>query len=235
MANFLLVHGAWHGGWCWKKVLPLLRHQGHEVFTPTLTGLGDRSHLLTREVDLETHVQDILALLSYEDLNEVILVGHSYSGMVITGVADRAADRLARLVYFDAIIPKAGQSLFDTTTPSFRNAVLESIERDGDGWLAPPASLASMGVTDAKDVEWMEPKLCAHPAATGSQPLQFDTAVIQGIPRTYLRCTSGNESLIDTAARLKADEAWQYIEIESGHDAMITVPQQLAETLLDLA
>src|SRR5689334_15631432 len=118
MANYLLVHGAWHGGWCWRRVVPLLRAAGHEVFTPTLTGLGERVHLLTRDVGLDTHAQDVIGVLEYEDLRDVVLVGHSYGGMVITAVAERAAERLAHLVYLDAFVPRDGQSQMDLLGPS---------------------------------------------------------------------------------------------------------------------
>src|SRR5262245_14863398 len=116
MATFVLVHGAWHGGWCWQRVSPLLRARGHEVFAPTLTGLGERSHLLTREIGLETHVADVVNAIRWEDLTDVVLCGHSYGGMVISGAADRMADRVRSLVYLDAFVPADGQSIFDFMT-----------------------------------------------------------------------------------------------------------------------
>ena len=137
MAMFLLIHGAWHGGWCWKKVTPLLRAAGHEVCTPTLTGLGERAHLLSAEVTLDTHVQDVVGVLEYEDLRDVVLVGHSYGGMVITGVVDRAADRLAHLVYLDAFVPQDGQALADLVDSTLYTTLEEQARAEGEGWRVP--------------------------------------------------------------------------------------------------
>ena len=137
MVTFVLVHPAWLGGWCWRKVTPLLRARGHEVFTPTLTGLGERSHLAKRDIGLETHIQDVVNVLEYEDLSRVILVANSSGGVVITGVADRLPERIARLVYVDAFVPEDGQSLLDIIPPE-RRPVMESLVRtEGQGWLLP--------------------------------------------------------------------------------------------------
>src|SRR3954471_5708155 len=149
--TFLLVHGAWHGGWCWRKLTPLLRAAGHQVLTPTLTGLGDRAHLLSAEVDLTTHIQDVSAVLEYEDLRDVVLVGHSYAGMVIAGVAEKARARLEQLVYLDAFLPEDGKAVkdFAPLNPT----------RD-DGWRVPvPGAPPRFGVTDNRDVLWMEARL----------------------------------------------------------------------------
>jgi len=135
----------------------LLRAAGHEVFTPTLTGLGERAHLLTPTIDLLTHVQDILAVLSYEDVSDVTLVGHSYGGMVIAGVAEVAAARLAHLVYLDAIVPTTGQAVFDLAPPELRTALEDGARSGGEGWRIPPRSIQSFGVTAATDVAWAAP------------------------------------------------------------------------------
>ncbi len=147
MATFLFVHGAFVGGWSWKKVNALLRAAGHEVYTPTLTGLGERVHLLNPDIDLETHIQDILEVISYEDLAGVILVGHSYSGLVIASVADRVPQRLAHLVYLDAFIPQDGQSALDLFDQQDRAAIEERVQRGGEGWLLPPREQAHYGIT----------------------------------------------------------------------------------------
>ena len=136
-AAYVLVHAAWHGGWCWKKVAPLLRARGHEVHTPTLTGLGDRAHLINQEIGLETHIQDVVNVLEYEDLNRVILVGHSSSGAVVTGVAERAQERLAHVVYLDAFVPDDGQSLMDLIPPDRRQGMEQRVQAEGKGWLLP--------------------------------------------------------------------------------------------------
>ena len=128
MATYVLVHGGGHGGWCYQRVARLLRAQGHEVYTPTLTGLGERAHLLNAEVDLHRHVEDVAAVLHFEDLRDVILVGHSYGGMVITGAADWAADRVGKLVFLDAATPVNGQSLFDVAGPVIGAAMLKDLQ-----------------------------------------------------------------------------------------------------------
>src|SRR5512145_2598725 len=138
MATFLICHGAWSAGWAWKKVRPLLRAAGHEVFTPTYTGLGERAHLASRAITLDTHIADVLGVIDCEDLRDIVLVGHSYGGMVATGVADRAADRIARLVYLDAFVPGHGQSRFDLLPAAERERRLGQSNANGDGWLLPP-------------------------------------------------------------------------------------------------
>ena len=170
MATYVLVHGAWHGGWCWKKVAPLLRHAGHEVFIPTLTGLGERAHLLTPEVDLTTHVQDIVGVLTYEDLQEVILVGHSYGGMVISGVAQQAALRLSHLVYLDAFVPENGRCLLDYAVPE--RAARMRAEGERTGFVTPPP-MSLWGLSRPEHLAFVGPRAvirrfdrrCAPPPA----------------------------------------------------------------------
>jgi pimeloyl-ACP methyl ester carboxylesterase len=229
MATFVLVHGAWHGGWCWRKVGPLLRGAGHDVYTPTLTGLGERAHLLTPAVNLETHIQDVQGLLCFEDLSEVILVAHSYGGMVITGVANEAADRLAHLVYLDAFVPADGQALGDLAPIPPR--------REGADWrILPPPD--DFGVTAHDDLQWLHARLGDQPLASFVQPVRLTDPRALALPRTYLYCAEkGGEDHIfgPDARRLRSAEGWRYAEVRSGHDAMITAPQDLARHLLDLA
>ena len=137
MASVVLAHGAWSAAWAWKKMRPLLRAAGHEFFSPTYTGLGERAHLANPEVDLTTHIDDVASVLEFEDLKDVTLLGHSYGGMVATGVADRLADRIARVVYIDAFAPKDGQSLFDLVGPKAEGNMRKGAEKDGDGWKLP--------------------------------------------------------------------------------------------------
>src|SRR5947208_7876814 len=136
--TFVLVHGAWHGGWCWIKVTRLLTDAAHVVHTPTLTGLGERAHLARPEIDLEAHIQDIVAVLEAEELRNVVLVGHSYAGMVITGVAARVPNRIASLVYLDAFVPEAGRSLLSYQPPERAEAMRSAATREGEGWRIPP-------------------------------------------------------------------------------------------------
>ena len=235
MATFVLVHGAWHGGWCWKKVAPLLRAAGHDVVAPTLTGLADRSHLLNRETGLDTHIEDIVGLLSYEDLTGALLVGHSYGGLVITGVAGRAPERIAHLVYLDAAVPEPGQSLFDVVFPDRRVAFNEQAKRKGEGWkIPPPAGPTLFGVSDELDLAWIRPKLTPQPLKSFQQPVPPAQQLDPRIARTYISCTvDQSQSLAAVAARIRAEWGWRYRELPTGHDAMVTMPEELAGLLLE--
>ena len=178
MATFVLVDGAWHGGWCWQRLTPLLRAAGHEVYTPTLTGLGERAHLLSPAIDLDTHAQDVLGMLECEQLWEVILVGHSYGGMVITAVAEQAAERLTHLVYLDAFVPQDGQCLLDFLPPQARAQTLARARAEGEGWRLPAQQEQQpFGVTDPADADWLRGKLSAHPVKTFEQPIQLTNSL----------------------------------------------------------
>jgi pimeloyl-ACP methyl ester carboxylesterase len=235
MATFMLVHGAFHGGWCWKKVLPLLRAGGHEVFTPTLTGLGERAHLLTPTTNLQTHVQDVTAVLEYENLSRVVLVGHSYGGMVITAVAERVPERLRHLVCLDAFVLGDGQALFDLITPEGRARHHDMARTSEDAWRIPPFSLEDLGVTAADDVKWMRPRLGPQPLQAFVQPVHLTNRTARALPRTLISCTveqlPGHAAL---ARRVRAEPGWRYREIATGHDAMITAPQAVAALLMEL-
>src|SRR5262245_26502205 len=232
MATFVLVHGAFHGGWCWKKVVPLLRAAGHETFTPTLTGLGERAHLLTPAVDLQTHVKDVAAVLEYEDLSGVVLVGHSYGGVVITAVSERVTDRLRHLVYLDAFVPEDGQALFDLLRPEGRARHHDMARTDGDGWRIPLFSLEALDVTAAQDVQWMSSRLTPQPLQAFVQPVHLSNRAARELPRTLISCTVKQfPAHAAIAERLRADPAWRYREIATGHDAMITAPKQVADLL----
>lgn len=239
MAAFVLVHGAAHGGWCWKKLTPLLRAAGHEVHAPTLTGLGERAHLARPEVDLALHVQDVVNVLFYEDLREVILVGHSYGGAVITGVADRAAERLAQLVYLDAALPDDGESLLDLFDPATNAAREERVRTLGEGWRIPldvATTLRNYGIADPADAEWLAARLLPQPFATFRQALRLARPPDPSLGRTFIYCTRkpGPDSVAPMAARARAAAGWRYREIATGHDAMVTMPHELADLLLDV-
>lgn len=229
---FVLVHGAWHGGWCWQRVAPLLRAAGHEVFAPSLTGLGDRAHLAARGVDLETHIADIAGLLEMQGIAGAVLVGHSYAGLPITGAADRAAARIARLVYLDAFVPADGQCVLDFW-PAAGRADLER-RAAADGFI-PPTPLPAYGVTKPDDLAWAEPRIRPHPYATWTQKLKLANGETKR-PRAYVRCTNPPRPVFDQfSRRLAADPAWTYREINAGHDCMIADPHGTAELLLSLA
>lgn len=233
MATFVLVHGAWHGGWCWKRLTPFLRAAGHEVFAPTLTGLGERAHLLAPGVNLETHAQDVLGVLRCEDLEQVVLVGHSYGGMVITCVADRASERLAHLVYLDAFVPRDGQSLYDLV-PAERRAMYDEWARtEGDGFRLPCPPLEYFGVSAEVDVRWAAPRVSPQPLATFTQPARL-THLVQALPRTYIACLQHTGPFKQFAQRAQSEPGWRYHGLDAVHDVMITAPRDLAALLLEL-
>ena len=237
MSTYVLVHGGGHGGWCYQRVARLLREAGHEVYTPTLTGLGERSHLLSADVDLDMHVTDVTAVLHYEDLHDVILVGHSYGGMVITGVADRAAERVGRLVYLDAANPVNGQSLRDVAGPVIEAARPAGAVIDGMELVLLPAPEAGLffGVTDPDDVAWMADRLTGHPWKCFEQPLVLtDEAALWAIPQYHIVCTS-TLATRDPLLMAKARSEGRLWDIDTGHDLMMTEPGAVASALLQVA
>ena len=223
--TLVLVHGAWHGGWCWKKLTPLLEKAGHEVFAPTLTGLGERSHLLSPTVELTTHINDILAVLQYEDLHDVVLVGHSYGGMVIAGVAEKARARLAQLVFLDAFLPEDGKAVKDYAPLS--------PTRD-DGWRVPvPGTPPRFGVTNERDIAWMEPRLGDHPNRTFTEPVRLSDGKNGSLPQSFIQCTKA--PFFSEAAERAKRQGFRWRELfAAGHDAMIAQPEALAKVLLEL-
>ena len=237
MATYVLVHGGGHGGWCYQRVARMLRSAGHEVYAPSMTGLAERSHLLGPHVDLDLHIQDIVALLHYDDLKDVILVGHSYGGMVITGVADRAADRVGRVVYLDAATPVDGQSLVDVAGP-----IIEAVRPYGqtiDGvelvLLPGPGAGALYGVTDPGDLAWMEERLTGHPWKCFEQPLKLtNEAAFNALPKYHIVCTSTLATRDEDLMR-EAREAGRLWDIDTGHDLMITEPQAVTDALIQVA
>src|SRR5687767_9899548 len=189
MAHYLLVHGAWYGGWCWQRVVSRLRASGHEVFSPTLTGLGERAHLLSPEVDLDTHVSDVLGVLKYEDLREVILVGHSYGGMIITAVAEQAAGRLAHMVYLDAFVPQDGQAMADLLGPAFLAHFRERVESEGEGWRLPPLPPEAVGINSEEDIRWVGARPGDHPFKAILQAVRLENgAAAAALPCTFIYC-----------------------------------------------
>ncbi len=237
MATYVLVHGGGHGGWCYQRVARLLQAAGHTVYAPTMTGVGERVHLVSPAVDLDLHIRDMVAVLEFEDLHDVILVGHSYGGMVITGVADRAAERVGRIVYLDAANPVNGQSLVDVAGPYILMARDHSQVVDGVELVLHPAPEAPMfyGVTDPDDVAWMADRLTAHPWRCFEQPLVLaNEDALWAIPRYQIVCTS----TLATRDRALMDEyrqAGRLWDIDTGHDLMITEPQAVTDALVEIA
>jgi len=237
MATFVLVHGGGHGGWCYQKVARRLRAAGHEVHCPTLSGLGERAHLLNADIDLDTHIQDVVALMTFEGLEDVILVGHSYGGMVITGVADRAAERIRELVYLDAAHPRDGESL-EIVAPAQMEPT-RAMGRTVDGielvmWPF-PGMAGFFGITDPADVAWTEARLTPHPWKCFGQPLRLENGdAAFRLPRTNINCTNALQNSPDEA-RARQLDGHRNFEIDTGHDLMITEPEAVATMLLEVA
>jgi pimeloyl-ACP methyl ester carboxylesterase len=237
VAPLVLVHGGGHGGWCYQKVKPILVAAGHEVFAPSLTGLAERSHLLSPSVDLDVHINDIVQVLHYWDLHDVVLAGHSYGGMVITGVADRAADRIGKLVFLDAANPTNGQSLVDVAGPIMEATRPMGVMVDGVELVLLPSPDAGTfyGVTDPTDLAWMAERLTGHPWKCFEQKLELTNEdALWAIPQYHIVCESTlatrDHDLIGTARA--EGRLWH---IDTGHDLMITEPQFVADALLEIA
>jgi pimeloyl-ACP methyl ester carboxylesterase len=240
VATFVLVHGAWHGGWCWQKVVPLLEAAGHEVYAPTLTGLAERAAELSPDVGLDTHIQDIVGLLVDKDLHGVILVGHSYGAMVITGVVDAVPDRVAHLVYLDTFVPRDGDSMAGISP-----IVIWLLRRQtqGDGWRI--ASHGDYGVTTEPDRSWVLSSVTPQPLKTLEQPLHLQhPAIVSTKPRTHIECTGKSvvslllqrlaQLLLAPRALPPREAGWRLRQLPTGHDAMITMPRELTDLLLEV-
>jgi pimeloyl-ACP methyl ester carboxylesterase len=248
----VLVPGACLGGWAWRDVAARLRSLGHEVFPVTLTGLGDRAHLASESVDLETHISDVVGVLDYEDLHDAVLVGHSYAGIVVTGAADRRPERLDAVVYLDTAPLPDGMAIADVQSPEQREIQRTAVERDGDGWRWPVPDRATLarglfgstaGLED-RDFEAIEQRGTAQPFATFTAPLRLTHARPPGVRRAAVFCTEGGMTVAtlralleqgDPRAALFAGEDWDLRELATGHWAMFSAPDQLAETLHEIA
>ena len=231
--TYVLVHGAWHGGWCWKYVQEPLEAAGHKVYAPSLTGLGDRVHLRNPDVSLTTHVTDIVNLFEFEDLNDVILVGHSYAGHVVSWVADKVKDRINHVVYLDAVLPTDGK-------PFLPPGVGESrIGEAKDGYLMAKSGMDFLGIPDGHPLyDWVDSRLVEHPLPTLMETVVYDNGGPAGLSKTFVRCTqnprmaSGEADPV--AAMAKADPEWAYVTLDTGHDLMVTAPGETADILLEI-
>ena len=224
--KFLLVHGAWGGSWMWARLAQLLRGQGHEVFTPSLTGIGERAHLASSAVDLSTHANDVLGTIEYERLSDFVLVGHSYGGMVVTAVADRVPGKIRRLVYLDAFVPKDGQAALDLVRPEMREKILALPD-----WRIPPPP--PQGMTDKDEIAWIEGRRNPQPAATFKEKISIE-GKYQG-KRVYIFCSGYSPTTFAPfGAATKADKTWQYHELRTHHYPQISMPRELAAILTGL-
>jgi pimeloyl-ACP methyl ester carboxylesterase len=234
VATFVVAHGAWSAGWAWKKMRPLMRARGHEFFTATYTGMGERAHLAHKDIDLDTHIADVLGVLKCEDLSKVILLGHSYGGMVATGAADRASERIAQLVYLDAFVPRDGQSLLDMQTEENRQRVRDGAQKEGDGWRIPPSPPPPD--TSEADVAWVSAHRMPQPLKTFEQKIRL-TGAVERLPRTYIYCKISRPGDVFRQFRDRAstEQGWKCIDIDASHSPNVTAPEVLAKILDGIA
>jgi pimeloyl-ACP methyl ester carboxylesterase len=223
-STFVLVHGAWYGGWCYARVAERLRSAGQRVFTPTLTGLGERAHLYSRSIDLTTHITDIINVIKYEHLENLVLVGHSYGGMVVTGVADAIPEKIASLVYLDAFLPGNNQSLHDLLPPEAAQAQREAAN-ERNGFSVPPISAADFNVNEA-DRSWVDSLCTPQPLATLTQRLRLTGGLDRIGNRTYVLATAGGAPFRRFRDSIAADPRWSTHELPCGHDVMIDMPAE---------
>ncbi len=229
VATIVVAHGAWSSGWAWKKMRPLLRAAGHEIFTPSYTGLGERAHLSSPDIGLDTHIADILAVFDYEDLRDVVLIGHSYGGMVATGVADRAQGRVAQLIYVDAFAPRDGQSLFDLVGPETEARMRQGAEESGENWKVPANPMPPD--TAPEDIAWATPKRRPQPIKTFETKIRLTSRSMP--PRSYIYCTRiPPQDFFRSSAERARSEGWPYREMDASHNPHITAPEELRDVLL---
>lgn len=238
MSALVLIHGAWHGAWCWRRVLPGLRAAGHEAHAVTLTGVGERAHLLRPDLRLRDHIADVLGLIDAEELgDDLVLVGHSYGGLVMTGVADALLARGLKprhLVYVDAVTPHPGESWSSQHAPETVRARLEAAAQRPGGAMPPPDA-AVFGL-DGADRDWVNRRQTPQPAGVYQDRLDFDAARIATLPRTFIDCTApALPTIAVMRERVRREPGWQVLELATGHDPMISAPEALVALLLDCA
>lgn len=226
--TFLVCHGAWSAGWAWKKMHPLMQAAGHRLVTPSYTGVGERAHLANPAIDLNSHIEDVLAVIKYEDLRDIVLIGHSYGGMVATGVADRARDKIAQLIYLDAFVPKDGQSLLDLNEVA--RARMQEAAKSGDGWRVPPNPTPPD--TSPADVDWLSARRVDMPIKCFEAKLKLQGGPLT-LPRSYIYATriTPADTFGPFAREAKNDRAWNYYEIDASHSANVTAPEALMALL----
>ena len=232
MTDVVLVHGAWHGSWSWRRVLPPLWAAGHRVVTVTLTGLGERAHQLSPAVTLGTHVEDVVTAVRAEECAGAVLVGHSYGGVVVTGAADRLGAEVGALVYVDGVVPLPGESWSTRNPPEVQAARRAAIERSG---ALPPPPPAAFGLSGA-DAEWVARRQTPQPGGVYDDPVHFDLDRWLARPRTYVDCTSPALATVEPAKELvRSQPGWEVVRLATGHDPMVSAPAELAEVLLRVA
>jgi pimeloyl-ACP methyl ester carboxylesterase len=228
--TFVLVHGSWHGGWCWRRVADLLERNGHKVYAPTLTGLGERSHLMNGLITLDTHVTDVANVIKWENLDNIVLVGHSYAGFVVSGVAEKALPSISSIVFLDAFLPDNGQRVVDLAPPELKANALKAAERNEVGRPVPPAKTFHV---NEKDQPWVDAKMTPQPTFVSLQRIVLTGAREKIGKKSYIRATSSPSPVFDSyLAKLKSDPAWRTYTVACGHDVMVDMPERLSEILI---
>jgi pimeloyl-ACP methyl ester carboxylesterase len=247
MAVYVLVGGGWLGGWCWQRVARRLRQEGHDAYPTTLTGLGERVHLTSPQVDLETHITDVVNLVEFEDLHDVVLLGHSYAGLVVTGVSDRVPERISQLVYLDTGPIPNGTALIETSPAEARRHIERQVEELGEGWrfpVPPPEELATFGSLEGLDdarLEMLRSRAVDQPFGTFTQPLELKNPAREALPKVGILCSFSLEEVRaiiesgDPVFREMASPTWRFVELPTGHYPMFSRPDDLAAVLLDLS
>ena len=231
--TFVLVHGAWHGGWCWVRVRDLLTRQGHKVFTPTLTGLGERSHLMSKDIRLATHIVDVVNVMKWERLADVVLCGHSYGGFIVSGVAEQMQSAISSIVFLDAFVPESGDAVVKLTGAAVQEALRAAAAKGEPG--IPPRPAAAFGVNE-NDRAWVDSLTGPQPIATFTDPIALTGARERIASKTYIRAKNYENPGFDKAlGRLRGDPAWRIDEAPCGHDVMVDMPERLAEILVEVA
>ena len=232
--HFLLIHGAWHGGWVWNEISEILRYQRYSVSTPTLTGLGEKKHLISSKITIETFIEDVVNHIVFENLNNIILVGHSFAGSVISGVADRLKDRIQKLIYFDAMILIDGQKPFDITPKETVAQRIELSKKFGNNISIPAPSADAFGVFDIKKSLLLEEKLTPHPLSAFQSKLILKNEVGNGIPLSYIFCTKPVYKSLESSREVVRKMKWPIFELSAGHDAMLTHPKETLNLLMKI-
>ena len=242
MVNFVLVHGAWHGAWCWRHVVQELVQQGHCAHPVTLTGVGERKHLMSPLITLETHINDVANAIEAEEMDNVVLAVHSYGGILGTAIADRMPIRINYLIYIDAIVPNPGES-WSSTHPNAMRQARQAASQASPDFSFPPPDPSIYGLKN-EAYEWVKRRQTPHPGHTYQTPLQFNPARVSTVPRTFIDCTQPPLSTIDIfRQRVRDPDFWdgawiggagaRIVELKTGHDPMISEPKALSRILLN--
>lgn len=227
--TFVLVHGAWHGGWCWRPVSDIIESKGHKVYTPTMTGLGERSHLLTKEINLSTHITDIENVIKWENLSNIVLVAHSYGGIIVSGIAEKISDKISSIVFLDAFLPENGETLLEKSSPAFVDAIKGAIARGDAGIKAPPATAFGVG---EKDRGWVDSKTTAQPVGTYTEKAIYTGGRDRIGKKTFVRAKGYKSATFDANLAKVTQGGWKTYELDMGHDMMIIDPARVSDILL---